>query len=147
MFKRMLSFGQQPFVYVFLFSGGAAPPFKLAWSPEIKGTPSIRYNENSLCITKTILQIQQEQFMHNENNPSDTTHILDRHYMCSYMHMSLYLSNMIVVSEGFVVVMHCLFLLHPKDCFRYAWAIIVVSEGLWLLCINYSCCIWWNVLI
>ena len=56
--------------------------------------------------------------MHHKNNPSDTTRILDKH--TNNVHVCTYtvcLSN-----------------------------ILVVSEGLFSWCINYSCCIWWNVL-
>jgi len=52
--------------------------------------------------------------MHHGNNPSDTTRILDKHTI--YVHtctLFVCLSN-----------------------------ILVVSGGLFLLCMNYSCCIW-----
>jgi len=55
-----LSSGRK-YVFYFFFHGGPPPP-PLSRPGGLRDSRiySIRYNKNSLCITKTILQIQQE---------------------------------------------------------------------------------------
>jgi len=68
-----------PIKAIFCLAGGLFP-----WTPPLSRPGGLRdsriysiiYKKNSLCITKTILQIQQNWFMHHENNPSDTTRIV-----------------------------------------------------------------------